>query len=103
MDFMLNRGICGDIVRHIIMVYRPNGQELERGNEIMAQAHHIEHNATTGENAFLEDVPTQYMGKIAPRVFIITGERVEHCSPQAFEAEKFKARRFSFIGTLWTL
>ena len=35
MDFMLNRGICGDIVRHLIMVYRPNGQELERGNKIM--------------------------------------------------------------------
>ena len=31
MDFMLNRGICGDIVRHLIMVYRPNGQELEKG------------------------------------------------------------------------
>ena len=35
MDFMLDRGICGDIVRNLIVVCRPNGQELERGNEIM--------------------------------------------------------------------
>jgi len=27
---MLNRGICGNTVRNLIMVYRPNGQELEK-------------------------------------------------------------------------
>jgi hypothetical protein len=68
----------------------------------MAEAYHIEHNAASDENAFLEIIPSQYEGKIAPRVFIIAGNKIEHCSPEAFEAEKFKARRFSFIGTLWT-
>ena len=28
---MLNRSYRGDIVRNLIVVYRPNGQELERG------------------------------------------------------------------------
>jgi len=35
MDFMHPGSYRGGIVRNLIMVCRPNGQELERGNEIM--------------------------------------------------------------------
>ena len=50
MDFMLNRGICGCIVRDLIVVCRPNGQELERGNKTMEFQASEYFNQETGRN-----------------------------------------------------
>ena len=50
MDFMLNRGICGNTVHNLIMVHRPNGQELERRNGIMEFQASEYFNQETGRN-----------------------------------------------------